>query len=156
MLIICEGEFVLERCNSLGHLLNKASHLMKWELTNQLKDYDLTAAQWAVLKFIYRQDCCQKTEYIVTPAAIAETIRVERPAITRILDKLLQGEWIEKRENPTDRRSQIIALTPKAKSLMPQFTSIGDGVVDQSISGLTKDEVDLLSGFLIQIIQNLS
>ena len=145
----------MEKCQSIGYLLSKASHLLKWELTNQLKDYDLTSAQWKVLNYLYRQESCEGGENM-TPAAIADSIMVERPAITRILDKLLQGDWIEKLDNPLDKRSQIIALTPKAKELMPRFKSIGAEVVDQSLSGLTKDEIELFAKFLIQTIENLS
>lgn len=145
----------MEKCNSLGHLLNKASHLMKWELTNQLKDYDLTSAQWAVLTYLYRQECCGVGEWNITPAAIAEKIRVERPAITRIMDKLLKGGWIDKRDNSIDRRSQIITLTPKARSLMPRLKGIGEGVVEKSLSGISKDNIELLSTVLMQIIENL-
>ncbi len=143
-------------CISIGHLLNKASHLMKWELTNQLKEYDLTSAQWAVLTYLYRQECCDGGEESMTPASIADAIRVERPAITRILDKLLKRGLIDKRVNPTDGRSQIIVLTPESRGLMPDFKSIGDRVVNQSLSGLSKEEVELLTSLLLQIIDNLS
>lgn len=128
---------------------------MKWELTNQLKDYDLTSAQWAVLIYLYRQESCGNGAENITPATIAERIRVERPAITRIVDKLLKGGWIEKRDNLLDRRSQIISLTPKARILIPQLKSIGEGVVSKSISGISKENIELISTVLMQIIENL-
>ncbi len=143
-------------CISIGHLLNKASHLMKWELTNQLKAYDLTSAQWAVLMHLYRQECDGGGEEMMTPAVIADTVRVERPAITRIIDKLLKRGLIDKRLNPADGRSQIVVLTSAARELMPKFKSIGEMVVNQSLSGLTKEEIDLLTSLLLQIINNLS
>lgn len=145
----------MEKCNSLGHLLNKASHLMKWELTNRLREYDLTSAQWAVLTYLHRQESCGAGDMNITPADIAEKIRVERPAVTRIVDKLLKGGWIEKRVNSIDRRSHNITLTPSAIGLMPTLKEIGEGVVEKSLIGISKDNMEQLSSVLMKIIENL-
>ncbi len=46
---------VNEIYDSLGYLLNTAARLIKWECNNKLKEYDITTAQWAVMKDIYTQ-----------------------------------------------------------------------------------------------------
>ena len=38
--------------NNLGYLLHKVSIMTKTELSNQLKEYKITAQQWSVLKDI--------------------------------------------------------------------------------------------------------
>lgn len=81
------------------------------ELSNRLKIYKITAQQWAVLKDIslYRNG--------TTPALVAERLLANRPTVTRIIQRLLQKEFIFTTHNPNDKRSHLIFLTEKTKNL---------------------------------------
>lgn len=70
--------------NNLGYLLHKVSIMTKTELSNQLKEYKITAQQWSVLKDIslYPNG--------TTPAMIAERLLADRPTVTGIIQRLLQ------------------------------------------------------------------
>lgn len=70
--------------DNLGYLLNKVSVMTKTELTNQLKEYKVTAQQWAVLKDISLHPTG------TTPAMIAERLFADRPTVTGIIQRLLQ------------------------------------------------------------------
>ena len=71
--------------NNLGYLLHKVSIMTKTELSNQLKEYKITAQQWSVLKDIslYPNG---------TTAMIAERLLADRPTVTGIIQRLLQKD----------------------------------------------------------------
>lgn len=138
---------------NLGYLLNKVTQLIKWELTDVLKTYQLTAAQWAVLKDTAMMEDRKQTE-LCTPALIAARLHVEKPAVSRILDRLEISGWILRKNNPGDRRSQFVSLTSKARQLLPELDKTADEVIQRSFWGLTEQELTQLQSQLLRIIQN--
>ena len=71
--------------NNLGYLLHKVSIMTKTELSNQLKEYKITAQQWSVLRiYLFIQ--------MEPPAMIAERLLADRPTVTGIIQRLLQKD----------------------------------------------------------------
>lgn len=141
---------------SLGCLLSKTAHLIKWELNNHLKEHGLTSAQWRVLIDLKIQEKIDDSLNNTTPALIAERLKVERPAITRTIDLLIKDGWVLRKENPLDRRSQLIVLAEKSKAIIPQLDHISDEVMRKTLVGFDEEEINQLKSFLIRIIENFS
>ncbi|AKL96872.1 transcriptional regulator [Clostridium aceticum] len=139
---------------SLGCLLSKTSHLIKWELNNQLKEYQLTSSQWRVLMDLRFQEEIKSND--TTPAQIAERLNIERPAVTRTIDGLIKDDWVVREGNSTDRRSHIIKLTGKAKEFMPRFKEISEKVMGKTLEGFQEEEIQQLRFFLMKIIDNFN
>ncbi|AFQ13070.1 MarR family transcriptional regulator [Bacillus pacificus] len=135
--------------DNLGYLLNKVSVMTKTELTNQLKEYKVTAQQWAVLKDISLHPTG------TTPAMIAERLFADRPTVTGIIQRLLQKDWIITKHNPNDKRSHLVFLTDKANSLLNELEHISNDVIRLSIKDIPKDEIEITIGVLQNMIQNL-
>lgn len=135
--------------DNLGYLLNKVSVMTKTELTNQLKEYKVTAQQWAVLKDISLHPTG------TTPAMIAERLFADRPTVTGIIQRLLQKDWIITKHNPNDKRSHLVFLTDKANSLLNELEHISNDVIRISIKDIPKDEIEITIGVLQNMIQNL-
>ncbi|EEL31436.1 MULTISPECIES: MarR family winged helix-turn-helix transcriptional regulator [Bacillus] len=135
--------------DNLGYLLNKVSVMTKTELTNQLKEYKVTAQQWAVLKDISLHPTG------TTPAMIAERLFADRPTVTGIIQRLLQKDWILTKHNPNDKRSHLVFLTDKANSLLNELEHISNDVIRISIKDIPKDEIEITIGVLQNMIQNL-
>lgn len=49
---------------------------------------------------------------------LAEELNIAKPAITRATDKLVESGFVERRDDPTDRRSVLIALTTNGKKFL--------------------------------------
>ncbi len=145
-----------EREMKLGCLLNKASHLIKWRINDGLKDYHLTSAQWAVLVDLFLLEQKDVTIELNTPALIAERLQVERPAITRIIDRLMKEGWVSRLDNPKDRRSQLIMLTAKAKRIMPEMEQVSHRVTHGILTGFSQEEITQLEHYITRIIDNLA
>ncbi|MBA4495067.1 MarR family winged helix-turn-helix transcriptional regulator [Paenactinomyces guangxiensis] len=48
-----------------------------------------------------------------TPSEISKLVELERPTVTRILDRMEKNEWIERFTNPANRRETIVKLTER-------------------------------------------
>ncbi|MFB7121919.1 MarR family winged helix-turn-helix transcriptional regulator [Bacillus tropicus] len=135
--------------DNLGYLLHKTSLMTKTELTNQLKEYNITAQQWSVLKDI--------SFYLngTTPAMIADRLLADRPTITGIIQRLLQKGWIVTKHNPSDKRSHLVFLTDKANSLIHDIEHVSNDVIKIAVMNIPKDELEITMGVLQSMIQNL-
>ncbi|HDR6271319.1 TPA: MarR family transcriptional regulator [Bacillus cereus] len=135
--------------NNLGYLLHKVSVMTKTELSNQLKEYKITAQQWSVLKDIslYPNG--------TTPAMIAERLLADRPTVTGIIQRLLQKEWILIQHNPKDKRSHLIFLTDETKALIQEIENVSDEVIKSATASIPKEEVENTVRVLQSMIGNL-
>ncbi|SDK67545.1 MarR family winged helix-turn-helix transcriptional regulator [Natronincola ferrireducens] len=141
---------------NLGYLINKAAHLIKWELNSYLKEYQLTSSQWGVLMDIKCQENRSPSLNKTTPALIAERLSVERPAITRVIESLIKEGWVKKQQNDSDGRSHLIILTDKSRQILPELMEIRNKVVRKTFKGFKKDEVEQLREYLIKVINNFN
>ncbi|MGY4413132.1 DNA-binding MarR family transcriptional regulator [Bradyrhizobium sp. LB7.1] len=59
--------------------------------------FGITRAQWAVLAKVERSEGMKQSE-------LAELLEVQPITLTRLIDKLCDSDWIERRNDPSDRR----------------------------------------------------
>ena len=118
--------------NNLGYLLHKVSIMTKTELSNQLKEYKITA-----------------------PAMIAERLLADRPTVTGIIQRLLQKGWIFIKHNPKDKRSHLIFLTNETKALIQEIEHVSDEVIKSATVSIPKEEIENTVRVLQSMIRNL-
>ncbi len=53
-----------------------------------------------------------------TPAGLAEAAGVTRATMTGLVDTLVRDGFVERRADPTDRRMQLVRLTPKGERFL--------------------------------------
>jgi DNA-binding MarR family transcriptional regulator len=144
---------------SLGYLINKAARLTKWDLNNSLTKLGITSAQWGLIRdiFITEKMCSDDEErfHKLTPAAIAERLRADRPTVSCMIEKLVKQDWAYRISNPKDRRSQIILLPEKVKELMPQLDTLSENTLRKATKDFDKNEVEQLKQYLVRMIENL-
>jgi DNA-binding MarR family transcriptional regulator len=76
---------------------------------------DLTARQLAVLLISYLEDGPH------TVRGLAARLGVAKPAITRALDRLEQFDYAQRRQDPRDRRSIVVARTSEGQVFLDQL-----------------------------------
>ncbi|TCK92823.1 DNA-binding MarR family transcriptional regulator [Natranaerovirga hydrolytica] len=145
-----------QKCNvRIGYLLNKAARMMKYHLEGKLKEIGLTVQQYAVIRDINAYESCDNKEDYLTPAMIAKRLDFNRPTITGILERLESSGWISRAINPTDRRSQFVTITDKAKEKIPELEQCSKETISDALKGLNEDEVNNLVRYLHIIIDNI-
>lgn len=144
---------------NLGYLLSKATKLIKMDFGLKLKEYSLTVAQWSVIKDVSMSTARVEQGadiQLLTPAAVAERLYLDRPTISGIVQRLIVGGWLERHENPSDRRSQIVRLTKKSQKVVEELSSLSDETMQAAVAGLSLEEIATLKSQLRRIIDNLS
>ena len=145
-----------KQCNvSIGYLLNKAARMTRYHLESQLTEIGLTVQQYAVIRDIDRYDNCDEKEEYLTPALVAKRLGFNRPTITGVLDRLETSGWVTRETNPKDRRSQFIKLTNKAREKLPLLEACSKVTMNDTLKGLSENEINDLSRYLNIIIKNI-
>jgi DNA-binding MarR family transcriptional regulator len=145
--------------NNLGYLVNKAARMTKWDLNHSLIKLGITSAQWGLIRdiCIAEKICGNDEERLqkLTPAAIAERLRADRPTVSCMVEKLVKQGWAYRISNPKDGRSQIILLTGKAKELIPKLEHLSEATLKKATKGFGENEVAQLRQYLMRMIENL-
>ncbi|MGT2737849.1 MarR family winged helix-turn-helix transcriptional regulator [Streptococcus pantholopis] len=134
--------------DSLGYLLNSSAKLIKRTLDAQLKMYDITSSQWAVLSVLSVEDELSQAE-------VADKINSDRATCGTIIDKLVSKKLVEKKLSENDRRSYNVKLLPKAVNIISEVSSIANSVNDLAVIGLSASEIQTLVKCLNIIMKNL-
>jgi len=53
----------------------------------------------------------------MTPGQLAERLSLTTGAVTALIDRLERAGWISRSPHPSDRRSQVLALTEEAQAI---------------------------------------
>lgn len=134
--------------NTLGRLMYMSAMSFRNYLETQLKPYDLTAEQFHILK-------CLIAENGVSQNRLCEATAKSPANVTRILDRLVKKQCIERRNNPEDRRSSLVHLTGEGEQLISR---IGEELADceaKVTAGLSPEQVQGIKDGLHIIRQNM-
>lgn len=107
-------------------------------------EYDLTASQYRVLKYLYSLP--NETARIVD---IEKECSITHPTALGLLDNLSKKGFAVKITNPEDARSKVISLTDKTKSIQDELEGVGDRLENMLTESLTEKEKKQLL-FLLQ------
>lgn len=99
-----------------------------------LKDYDITAAQFSVLKQI------QLAELPITAAEIAQCLGSDRPTISGIINRLGKKGIVFKVDNPEDKRSYYLQIRSESMMLVDKITTMSDQLTDEIFSVYSIEE----------------
>lgn len=114
---------------------------------DQLK-LGITVEQWVILKIVSENiDLSQKD--------LATKSYRDPASITRTIDLLEKKDLLVREAIPNNRRAYNISLTSKGKLFIKANMSMIKKHRERSIQGLTKDELNTLSGLLSKIRTNM-
>ena len=112
-----------------------------------LSEYNLTASQFKVLKFLYSSET--RTAKVVN---IERHYSMTHPTTIGLLDNLEKKGFISRIVNPADARSKLISLTEKAERLEPELLAVGDEIEDKLTENLSPEERKQLIMLLQKLI----
>jgi DNA-binding MarR family transcriptional regulator len=72
------------------------------------------------------------------------------------LDRLERDEWVERRQDPGDRRAKRVFLTDKVEPLMEKVKLVAQQVRRAALEGISADEQLLLTDLMHRMRANLS
>ena len=106
-----EAQRLLDLLNALG---STTFRRLLWQRASEL---DLTYAQSQVLFYVADHPGCPMGE-------VAKAFGVTLPAITHIVDRLEQKQFMHRGDHPADRRVYVLELTREGKALGEELHTI--------------------------------
>ena len=120
---------------------------MRKGLEEELAQFDVTPAQWAILEAASGGEANTLT-------ALARIIPVDAAAISRQLDKLQKNGLVRRRRLRSDRRTVRIELTEAGRDLVPRLTPCVQANNVMFLSGVSAEEQAAFTEIIQKILRN--
>jgi DNA-binding MarR family transcriptional regulator len=122
---------------NLGWLIYDVARLMHRAFDRRVAGLGLTRSQWRVLATLIRGDGQTQTE-------LAEELEIEKAPLGRLLDKLEENAWVERRPDPSDRRAKRIYRTAKIDPVLEAMLDSAEELYDDMLAGISEAELKTL------------
>jgi len=99
--------------------LGEVQRLVRAFADKEAARFGITRAQWAVLAKVERNEGMKQSE-------LAEQMEMQPITLTRLVDKLCDNGWIERRGDETDRRVNRLYLKKAARPLLGSLHDLSD------------------------------
>lgn len=109
--------------------------------TQYVKASGLSMPQFGILMNLHHRQTCSVSN-------ISDQMEITAAAASQLVDKLVQNGFLMRAEDPKDRRSKVLTLSPKGRNLIENGIQARLGWVDELVTGLTPEEYDSVSAAL--------
>jgi MarR family transcriptional regulator for hemolysin len=133
---------------AFGFLVNDVTRLLRKIFDRRAVRFGLTRAQWRALKRISYSEGLRQAE-------LAEQLELEPIAIGRVIDRLENAGFVERRADPTDRRAWRLYLTARAHGVVDDMEKISSELFREAQKGISAAEMKALMSTLGAMKQNL-
>jgi MarR family transcriptional regulator, transcriptional regulator for hemolysin len=133
---------------SLLFTLGELQRLVRIYADKQAARYGITRAQWAVLAKVERCEGMKQTE-------LAEQLEMQPITLTRLIDKLCDHGWIERRGDDSDRRVNRLYLRKAARPLLGKLSGLRSEITATALDGITPSDAHRLLAQLESIKENV-
>ncbi|MBC9881398.1 MarR family transcriptional regulator [Bradyrhizobium sp. INPA01-394B] len=114
----------------------------------QAARFGITRAQWAVLAKVERNEGMSQAE-------LAEQMEMQPITLTRLVDKLCENDWIERRGDANDRRINRLYLRKAGRQLLGKLSGLRSELTATALDGILPAEAHRLLAQLETIKDNV-
>ncbi len=120
----------------LGHFASLMRHVAGWHAPDFL-GVDVTMSQAKCLYIV-------SVRPGIGMSAMAEQLRVGLSAVSGLVDRLVEHGYLERREDPTDRRQQQLSLTSAGERVVEHIRELNSEHLRTLLHGLDAAELEAL------------
>jgi DNA-binding MarR family transcriptional regulator len=128
--------------------LAELHRLLRAYADKEASRFGITRAQWAVLAKVERAEGMKQTE-------LAELMEMQPITLTRLIDKLCDAGWIERRGDTTDRRVNRLYLRKAGRQLLGKMSGLRSELTATALDGINPADAHRLLTQLEQIKENV-
>jgi MarR family transcriptional regulator, transcriptional regulator for hemolysin len=128
--------------------LGELQRLVRAYADKQAARYGITRAQWAVLAKVERTEGLKQSE-------LAEQMEMQPITLTRLIDRLCDNGWIERRSDDTDRRVNRLYLRKAARPLLGKLSGLRSELTATALDGISPSDAQRLLTQLETIKENV-
>ncbi len=135
--------------DSLGFLVHDVARLLRRRFELRSGEFGLSAAQWRLLFRVAKEEGLPQ-------ARLAELLEIEPISVSRLLDRMEEADWIERRPDAEDRRVRRVHLTPRAQAVYGRVRGMAHEVYGEALAGVPDADRAALMRTLAAIAANLA
>ena len=128
--------------------LGEVTRMVRAWADKEAVHYGITRAQWAVLAKIERNEGMKQSE-------LAEQMEMQPITLTRLIDKLCDNGFIERRGDENDRRVNLLYLKKAARPLLGKLAGLRSELTATALEGITPADAHKLLAQLETIKENV-
>lgn len=128
--------------------IHDIARMMKKNFDRRARGLGLTRAQWMALSVLRRHGGINQVE-------LADRLDVEPMTVARLIDRMEEAGWVERRTDANDRRAKRLYLSARALEITTQLRSLAMGLRNEAMAGVTEDEHKALVNALKKVKNNL-
>lgn len=116
--------------------LVESSRLLRNYIDHRAKTRGITRAQWIVLFRLREQEGLSQVD-------LADVLELQPISLVRLLDRLVEHGWLERRPDPRDRRANRLYLTAGGRKLVDELDSLRDAISTDVLRDIPDDAIDV-------------
>lgn len=130
-------------------LMTRLSWLSKRHAAHQLSKYQLTLPQFKTLR------CLEQNEAGIPMSALANDCQAVMPTMTGIINRLVKRGIVERCQDPQDRRTTLIHLTPDGKALLDEINHFRRSEINQLLVEQSAAERKVIFNIMARYLDKL-
>lgn len=132
-----------------GLLIERSSKKLKHEFQKELYKlgYDITVDQWVIIYELFTRGTLSQIE-------LATSTYKDAPTVTRIIDLLINKNYLQKKACPNDRRKFLISLSEKGREMVEDIHPHLMAFRKKGWSNLSQEDFTTLQRILNQVFNN--
>ncbi len=117
----------------LGYWLRLVSNAVSQGFARRVEAEGVTVAEWVFLRALYGAEP-------MAPSRLAERMGMTKGAISKLADRLVAKDLVERREAAGEGRRQSLTLRPQGQALVPRLAALADQNDADFFEGLAPEE----------------
>jgi MarR family transcriptional regulator for hemolysin len=138
-----------DRLRNFAFLMRDVSRLYVSFFERFASELGLTLSQCKVLGHLSRNEG-------ISQARLAVLSDTDPMTLVRILDRMQDDQWIERRPDPSDRRAHRLHLRDAARPVLQRMWKIAEECREEAMVALSVSEREQLIGLLERVHETLS
>ena len=114
--------------------LVETSRLLRNYIDHRAKTRGTTRAQWIVLFRLREQEGLSQVD-------LAEVLELQPISLVRLLDRLVEHELLERRQDPKDRRANRLFLTERGRQLVDDLDSLRNAIATDVLHDIADEKI---------------
>lgn len=128
----------------IGYTMTDVARMLRTVFERRVRPMGLTRAQWVTIARLHRRPGLSQSE-------VADLLEIEKATAGRLIDRMENKGWIERRADPLDRRVNRLHLTDAAEKLHALIWPIAEATVDDALDDLTPNERETFSKLMQRV-----
>ena len=131
----------MQKVDDIIMLIFQSAEVLYLELNRIVKPYNLTFEQLVLLNILVQKDG-------ISQKSISEMVHKDQANITRILRRLGDKGFVERRDSTKDKRLNLIYITESGRQLLQSLLPLRTSLKDYLYVGFEKEEQGELKTYL--------